>query len=597
MNLHQLLKSRLELAKKFTKDFHDDAKLSVKDYKADKFDGWANEALGYDELAHSIKYRYRYTSPLIFTTHEAMTASLFDQPPSLIIKQRGEDDYDNGEIIQAAYEYLVDKLGMEYVMTDAAWWFILIGYAAGHVSYKNDSDEVPIYDEITGEQMTDEMGQAMTRMIYKWDDPIVEIGDPFKEYYSPESKYSVKGDKIPYYFIKKLMDVEEIKQVYKKTVEADAVLEVSDKSEADDIQESDVQRAKTWFYYGEIPRSNRGEVPDWRAGAEYFIVMTEKKIVHKERIPEKYCRLLKWYGPPNEFFGFGIGKVLRQFQQEKSIRRGQQVRYADVAAYPKILIPAGVDYDPKVMNDPRANVSLVYDGESAPSYLSPPDLSNVLTITEEAADRDAQQASGMMDISAAKQESTIKTATGQSIFAEAAERRMRKAKKIFVQWYKELMVLVLKQAQQNWEESKITSITGEDGKRIEIELSRDSLKDIDFDRDVDIDPETVSVNKDVLRAQAVELYNMAKDDPQVDRKSLFKDLIKDGFGKSDPDRYVKDAEVEPGTVLVDQATGQPYTVDESGELVSQDQAQEMSNPTGNPNVPTSPSGIMGQINR
>ena len=79
--------------------------------------------------------------------------------------------------------------------------------------------------------------------------------------------------------------------------------------------------------------------------------------------------------------------------------------------------------------------------------------------------------------------------------------------------------MLLKLCQANWQSDKLVTITDEEsGEDMEVNISPDDLSDIDFDKDVDIDPESVTINKDVLRAQAIELYNITKDDPLVERK-------------------------------------------------------------------------------
>lgn len=593
MNLHNTLKARLELAKSFTKPFQEDVKKCVKDYEAEDVD--TSTLLNID-LAETVNRRYKFTIPVIFTNQEAMISSLFDRVPDIVISQGGEKDAEKKKKVEAAYKYLTDKLSIQWFMNDAAWWFILVGFAAAHGRYKQESETVPVLDEMTGEPMIDPMtGEPVTREVYTYDDPVLETGDPEKEYWSPESKFTVKGDEVPYYFREKAMSVEQVKDIYGKKVEPDTVLE---NVSADKKQENSTEfkRVKCYFYYGDIPRANKGEVKDWDNEAVYYIVMTDKEILYKEKLDEKYCKLIKWYGAPNKFFGFGIGKVLRNFQKEKSLRRGQQMRYADVAAYPKILLPAGTTVDEKALADPREIPTMMFNGENPPSYLSPPDMSNTLVMSDQKADEDAQKAAGILDLSAGSQGSITDKATGQAIFAEASERRMRQAKRRFVEFYEQVVIMLLKLAQKNWDSTKLVKITDEEGGEMEIEVSAADLKDVDFDTDVHIDGESVSYNKDVLRSQAIEFYNMTKDDPLINRKPVIADTIKDGFNRSDPERYLQDPVVPPGTVLIDPQTQQQFTVNETGELVGQQQEMAMGEPTGDTNVPSSEPGLIGGVN-
>lgn len=593
MNLHNTLKTRLAVAKSFTKKFQEEVKRSVKDYKAEDTDAATLMNLDYVETVNT---RYKFTIPLIFTNQEAMLASLFDRVPDLVISQGGVKDAEKANKVQAAYRYLTDKLSIQWFMNDAAWWFILVGFAAAHARYKQESETVPVIDETTGEPQIDPMtGEQMMREMFTYDDPILEVGDPLKEYWSPESKFTVKGDKIPYYFREELMSVDQVKEVYGKKVEPDAVLENASVEDKKSENSADFKRVKVYFYYGDVPTENKGEVKEWSSDAPYYIVLTDKEVLYKNRMDDKYCKLIKWYGAPNEFFGFGIGKVLRNFQREKSLRRGQQMRYADIAAFAKLLLPAGTTIDEKSANDPRENPTLFFDGEKPPSYLVPPDMSNTLQMADQKVDEDAQRASGMMDISTGGQKAGVDTATGQSIFAEASERRMRQAKRKFVEFYEQVIIMLLKLAQKNWQESKMVKITDDDGEEQSVEVTSDDLKDIDFDTDIHIDGESVTYNKDVLRSQAIEFYNMTKDDPLVNRKPVIADTMKDAFNKSNPERYIQEPPVAPGSILTDQ-TGQQFTVDETGSLVSAPMQQSMGIPTGDTNVASDPSAIQGQVN-
>lgn len=594
MKLINLLNLRKEVAEKFTEDFHSRVKSDVKVYNAEQPS--VLDALNID-LADIPNKRYQFTIPLVYTNHEAMLASMFDRVPDLMFSKGGKLDEEKVMKVKASYEYLKRKLDLEMLLTDIAWWFVLCGFASSHTSYQVISKEVPIYDEM-GQPMADEMGEIQTRTDFEYDDPIVEAGDPLKDYWSPESEFTFDGKKVPYYLRFKKLSPAEIKEKYGKEVEADTTLEkVGDTKE--DVK-SDTERVGTWFYSGTLPKEVSGQVKNWTADQIYYIVFTTKEVLYKKTIEEhvklneSLCRLVKWHGTPTTFFGFGLGKLLAPFQREKSIRRGQMIRYADVAAYPKLLVNSSSKQDNSALNDPRENRVLVYDGDK-PEYLQPPQISQIVGDTNELADQDAQRVSGLMDISAGSQSSsTVETATGQSIFADAAEKGVRKAKKTIMKWYKSQVILLFKLIQANWQSEKLVEITDDQGKSAETSVSAQDLSDVDFDKDIDIDPESVSINKDVLRAQAIEMYNMTKDDPLVERKESIKHVYQNGFNVKDPERFIKDQELQPGQQLLDPATGQNYVVDESGEVVSQDSAQNMAQPTqGMP--PTSPAGVMGAV--
>lgn len=592
MKLIDLLKQRKNLAKKFTqKEFTDRVKDDLKYYNAmpPELPDVSNI-----DLLEAFNRRYNFTIPLVFTNHESMMASMFDRVPDLIFTQKGKFDHSKAVKVEATYEYLKDKLDLESFATDAAWWYILSGFVSSHADYVKKTIDQPMIDEETGEEVYDESGQLKTYTDYEYDDPVIEVDDPFKVYFSPESEFSYSAQKVPYYIKKKLLEPEEIKRVYKKDVKPDATMEG-----ADDIKEegakTDLDRVKTWSYYGTLPKKVSGEVKGWEHDKLFYIVFTEKEILYKEDVDIKACRVAKWHGQPNKFFGFGIGKLLRPFQKEKSIRRGQQVRFADVAAFPKIILPDGGEIDIKTLRDPREQLVITYDKDQGkPEYMAAPNIGSAVNDANSMADQDAQQASGMLDISqGAQNTSTVKTATGQTIFADAAEKRIRLAKKKFFKFYRENVILLLKLCQMNWDSEKLISITDENGEDQTISVTAADLADVDFDNDVEIDVESVTINKDILREQAIALYDRVKDDPLIERKEVFKDMISKGFGIKNPERLLKQSPVPAGTQLVDPNSGQMFLVGESGELIDQATAEQMRNPTGEQGIPSSNSGIMG----
>lgn len=596
MKLLDLLNLRKDLANKFTEDFHKRVKRDLKVYRADQPS--VLDSLNID-LVDVPNKRYQFTIPLVFTNHESMMASMFDRVPELIFTKGGAQDEQKARKVRAAYEYLKDKLDLEMILTDVAWWFVLSGFASAHNSYQVISKDVPIYDD-NGQPVLDMNGEVLTRTEYEYDDPIVEVGDPLKESYSPESEFTFDAKKVPFYLRSKKLTPAEIKDKYGKDVDADTSLEGVDNVK--DTVKSDVERTECHFYAGTLPKDVSGQVKGWTADKVYYIVFTSKEVLYKKsleehiKLNESLCRIVKWYGAPTDFFGFGLGKLLSPFQREKSIRRGQMIRYADVAAYPKILVEQSSKIDDSALNDPRENRVLTYQ-DSKPEYLQPPQISQIVGDTNQLADQDAQQASGLMDISQGSQNSSVvKTATGQSIFADAAEKRVRKAKKLLMSWYKSEVILLLKLCQANWQSEKLVDITDEaTGQVFEETISSEDLSDVDFDKDVTIDPESVSINKDVLRAQAIELYNMTKDDPIVDRKQVVKHVYQNGFNVKDPERFIKDQNIQPGTQLVNPQTGEQFVVDESGELVSQQSQQEMAQPTDQGMPATSQAGVMGGV--
>lgn len=598
MKLIDLLIQRKNLAKDFTKkNFQERLKEELRYYEA--MPPEMLDVLNVD-LVEATNRRYNFIIPLIFTNHESMMASMFDRVPEIVFFQSGADDEGKEKSVRAAYEYLKKSLDLETFMNDAAWWFILSGFTSAHAGYKQKTEDKPVLDD-NGQPVLDEVtGEVKTYTDFTEDDPTIEVDDPLKVAFSPESEFSYGADKVPYYVREKLMEVEEVKRTYdkddKKDIQADATIDKNEGLSTKDAVKSDLDRVRVNFYYGRLPKEVAGEVKGWDYEKEYLVVFTTKTILHVEESPfgQKMCRLLKWHGAPNKFFGFGIGKLLQPFQREKSIRRGQQVRFADVAAFPKILLPNDTEVDKKALRDPREEIVILFDQERGkPEYLSAPNIGSAVSDANQQADQDAQQASGMMDLSTGSQQtSTVDTATGQTIFADAAERRMRLAKKKFLKFYRECVILLLELAKQNWQSDKLVHIMGEDGQMETMTVNAQSLSDIDFDTDVDIDAESVTLNKDVIRQQAIELYDRVKDDPLVDRKEVFKYMLENGFEIKNGERFMNEAQVPPGTELVDPLTNQMFIVGESGELIDQQTMSELRQPDGG-EIASTPGGIAG----
>lgn len=589
--LLSFLSTRKTLAKSFGKDYRKEVDRCVADYEAkeDQIEGLHKKL--------SVNRRYEFVIPYIFATHESYLSSIFEKAPDLVISGRGARDEQKAMKIRAAYEYLWDKLDLDAFVTDSAWWYLLAGMASADIGFKSEFREVPAIDPETGEEMFEEDGTPIMTIVYEYNDPTIAVDEPKKIYFAPESKYSPDAKKVPFHFREALMYKEDVEDIYGRKVEATDELEVEDLQ--DDIKkyQDELDRVKVFKYNGSIPKKyeklvnealaakaeESGEEPEvWELNAPYYVCFTTSAVLHIEKRDRqnRNLRLVRWHGRPDKFYGFGLGKTLRQFQKELSIRRGQQIRYADVAAYAKIALEATSTTDPKSLNDPRENVVVTYT-DKPPSYLTPPDLSNTLILTEEKAREDAQFVSGMLDMSKGAQDSrTVDTATGQMMFAQSAEKRVTKARKELGKYLREVVIQLLKLCAIHWDETKLFTITDEEGNEHDLEISSDDLKDIDFDNDINIDLETITVNKEIMREQVVALYDKTKDDPLIERRKIFKLLLREGFNIKNPDMYIKESELQPGMRLIDEATGQPYVVGEDGELMPEQVQEELAEPTG-----------------
>jgi len=592
--LLSFLKARLDIAKDFTKKkFIEDSKKSIDDYNFAKFNNLFMP-VDTDKIALAANRRYNQTLPVIFTYVEALKASVFDRYLDIVIKQRGKDDEDKALIIKATYAYLKDKLNLENFQLRAFEWFALLGFVSAHTSFKSEFYETPLTND-NGEEEIDENGEMVMLPVYTFNDPVVKLNKYDKVFYSPESEFEDSDNaSIPYFFIQDIITEDEAKNIYGKKVEADISLSNEDEDFDSKEHSRELKRVGVYHYYGNIPSEYKKEVQNWDVDNKYYCVFSEKKILAKPEFkPFSPVAIGKFLGLPDTFFGFGYGKIGRYFQQEKSVRRGQQTRLADLAAFPKWLIKddGTTDIDFRALSDPRALPFLKYKG-NPPELSRTPNLAEVVTASEQSANNDAQQAFGILDLVASSQEgSTVGTATGQSIFADASNKRIKLAKSKFGRFYLQVVINLFKLCAENWEDEKVVTLTDDQGNSQDVTLTKDKLKNIDFDSDLVINVESQSVNKDIQKAQNIELYDRTKDDPTINRKEIMKKLLRENYNIKDTEKYFTQSQIPPGTQLTDQM-GNQFIADETGQVVPAEAQMNTARPSGG-NVPSSQSGIMG----
>ncbi len=538
MTLLELLKARYSSAKSYTDKYIKEVKLCLEDYHCEKINQVKKDTTIYDKHL-SIK-RYELPIPYIYSTHESMLASLFEKPLELVFSGKGQADEDKGNLVKGVYKYLYDKLDLDDFLQESAWWFLLAGFVSSHQNYDvkiSGYEGVPGSD---GQPMMDAQGQPLQVPIYEWNDPRVFIDNPLKTYFAPDSEFTVKGDKIPFIVREKLVPADEVARTYevkKEDLPATERLEVGDYKAKDTEAESDIKRVKVMYYCGVIPEENKDEVEAWDAEQKYYAIFTDNKILNISE-DEKETIIAKWFGSPNSFFGFGIGKTLRTMQKEMSIRRGQMVRYADLHAYPWLTLDGQTKIDQNALQDILKRKPLVFQGQP-PTYLQPPKISDTVIQADQIARSDGQFISGTLDMSKGAQETnTVKTATGQQLFAQSQDKRIEKARKALVKYFKYVVINLFKLARDNWDQEKIIEITDEEGNKEQMPVTGNSLADINFDTDIDIQLATVTLNKDTIAQRAIDLYDKVKDDPLVDRRKIFVMMMKDGFNKKNPERFM-----------------------------------------------------------
>jgi len=588
------LNQQVDKAKKYTEQFTKRNKRDVDLYEGKHVKALASVVENGDIVSQynmAQDKRYEVVDRMIFTNTEGAKASMFDRPPDLVFKSRNASGDQKKQLIMGVYEYLKDKLNLMEFANQALHWFVLSGFTTACIDYVSKSYDAVAFDE-DGQPMLDEFGETVTYKKYVYDDPVIYATDPQKTFFANGSKFSIDMKKVPYFVKEEMIDVDEIKATYKKKVQATSV-------DANSEDKKSANMAKIYFYYGRVPKKYKDKVESWDVGAEYYIVFTKQKMLYSKRKKRRQAKIAKWYSQPNSFFGFGFGFIGEPYQISKEQRRGQIGRSADYSAFPKLAIKNDGEEktNPEDWKDPRENLVVTYSSER-PDYIQSPGIGDSVLKDLEKTESDAQSSFGLLDISTgAQQSNTVDTATGQTLFADAAQKRIKYGKALFMSFYRECVIELFKQCQENWQEPKTITITNDDGETEEIPVSGKELADIDFDKDLDIDPEGITVNKDVIREQMIALYDKVKEDPLVDRRKVFADMLRKGFGVTNPERYLKEASpVEPGTVLTNPQTGEQFTVDESGTVMSQEAQDDMAKPTADGGqVATTQQGVQNGV--
>lgn len=583
-SLLQVLNARLDVAKRFTKEFQQSTKEWIDLYNAE-----TPKAKSIEEIIDRDN-RYQYTAKTVFDNVEKYRSSFFEKPPEVMYAKKGKKDEEKAEKIASAWEYLKDKTNFKQFMDDTFTYFALCGFTAGHVGYKKEI-----------ETTIDEEGIEYTKFIE--DDPILEPYDHENEWFMPDSVFSPDAKQVMY-FRKKKLTQSAVMETFGKEVKPDESILTDDIEEEKDTVKGELSRCGVYFYTGTLPKKplvafinrevqeSESEVADLSETKDIFYVAFTKNVVlsvDKSPIKEQTCALGRWYSSPKKFFGFGLGKQLEEEQRQESIRTGQLIRYADVYAYPKLAIDlADAGTDPKQIMD--RNHQIITFRKNKPDYLSPPSSNGAIDAMMGKNSENIQTNSGLADLSKMQESKTMETATGQTQVADSNEKRIKVAKEKYFEFLKQIIIKVFKYAQAEWQDSKVRYITDEDGETREIEIKPEDFADIDFDTDISIDFESATTNKDVIRQQSIALYDKAKDDPIVDRKKLFKKMLKDGFNEKNPDSFIKESSITPGMKFIGE-DDQEYIADESGSVVPLQAMQDLGTPSGDMNPAADQSAV------
>lgn len=570
MTLLGFLNQNYSLAKAYTKKFHDEVKEAIRDYEAEP----AVKKNGVHDKHVATKGRYDITIPYIFATHESMLASLFEKLPEIVITGRTSENVDDANILKALYDYIIDMCDLDEFLETSMWWFILAGFAVSNAEYKVEQDGEAPQLNANGEPMVDEMGEPIMIPTYSYHDPVVHVENLLKVYFSPDSEFSVDGKKIPHLYTESLMEPEEVESIWGKEVEADEEIEVDGLSE--DKDKNVLKRCRVMRFYGRVSKECGEYLQEydleWKFGKEYKIIFTKDTILYAEE-REKPQRFVKLYGALNKFFGYGIAKTLKPFQDDMSVRRSQQLRYADMFAFPWLLLDSAGTYDQKSIEDYRKKKPLTYT-EKKPEYLVPPNMPDSIMKADEASRSDAQFVSGTLDLSSGAQDTnTVETATGQQLFAQGQDKRTNKMRKSIAKYYREVVIQLFKLCRDNWDGHKELTYVSEDGEQQELLVSADDLRRIDFDTDVDFNLDSVSVNQDILSQRWISLLEKVPDLPYADGRKIYQKALRESFKIQNPENYTVDEQQE--MINAGMQPGAPAQPMESPEEVPAEQPQTM----------------------
>jgi len=533
------LKSRLGLAERFSRERNKLVKKWIKDYKLETI-----------QEASIVDLSNKIHIPYIFSTIESGLPTIFERIPTIILTQRGKMDREFTEFASKIWNYLNEKLRLEEEIENVGTMFKLIGM--GQLKYGWEIKTTTVTQEEQTFIQTEE-GTIPQTVYNEYQVPVKNL--PFVKsvnyssiFYSPESVFTTDDEEneIPYIICRYVKTQEEIEQQYEvKLNDEDLELlnlqeispELANDSILKEFSEGDLKRGVIYEYYGLLSKKLTDD-PDWEADKNYYLVYNKNKILKKpEAMFKKPFLLIGNYGIPTEFWKFGEAKVLRELEQDVSLGRSRMMDIRDKYGT-KVAIPEGTQVDEAALKRPADFTIMRFSGNQIPVYVTPPPIPEALLIALEQSRTDLQMASAQLDISRGGQQSTVKTATGQTIFAQAAEKRLNRQKKKIGNLIKALARNLLQLCGENWDEEELVKITDIPIEEIQQKSYLEKLKKVGSLYDISIDQESVSLNRETIAAQAIALYREVKDDPLVNRQEVLKEALKVGFGVQDFDRFL-----------------------------------------------------------
>lgn len=552
-DLLSLLKSRLTLAKKWAKKPHDAYKEWMREYEIEDISDT-------DELRDKVRIGY------IFRHAESDMPAIFDDQPELFFKGRGTTLKDKEKYFEEGYDYLWDIQHFDEKVEDAGLYFDILGMGIVKSPYVTKTKAVsePQIDQLTQQPLLDAKGQPLMNEyeVPVIDNPEAEAVNLFKVYFSPETKFHPVLDykHCPYLFEEQAMIKEEIKAVFGKDVDPTEILKLDDSdvnidlTGEKDLVKDDLKRTTVYEYYGTLPEEQAREIKgdsDWVYDKDYHVYFTLNEVLKSEdsQYDIKPYFLVGNYGLANKFWKFGDAKHLKPLVRELEQYRTQILRHTRKMANPKPLIPKEGNIDKLAFRNPNVGEPVEYSGQAAPSYLNPPNLGAEVGVGVEQARLDLEKTSGSFDLNTGGGQSQVRSPRGIQVFSEAADKNIRRKRKKIARFIREIIIFQFKQIAVNWapDDERLVEMAGENQQEAGNILSY--FGDSKLLARLDIEVESLSVNRTQQRQDSLDLLELALKSEQlhpglVNLTELWKDVLQNGYGKKDADRYLVSDQVK-----------------------------------------------------
>lgn len=560
----QLLKSRLTIAKAWCKKPHKAWREWINEYNIEDFGDT-------EEIRDKVRIGY------VFRKVESELPAIFDDQPDLFIKGRHPNTKDIEPLIEGTYDYLWDIQRLEEVIEDSATFFELIGMGFVISPWVTKTKKVaqmiqePIIDETTGQPVVDPTtGQPAMHQVQQYldvpiiDNPMAESQDPFKIFFSPETKFGpvMSSKNCPGYFIERVTTREEIKSRFNKDVDAGESLDLKDSDTEDEIDDEiekhgdvvkdDLKRVTYYEYYGVLTeeaakgiKDEDGQTVEWTYDQEYHTFFTKNEELKAEACPyESYPLFIMGnYGLANKFWKVGSAKYLIPLVQEYEMYRSQILEHTRKMSNPKTMVPTEADMDEKAFRDPRTGVIVKFANGVAPSYLSPAPLGREVEVGTNIVKSDLEQTSGQSNLGGGSNESTVKTPRGIQAFSEAADKNVRRKRKKIARVLRELIIFQFQQIAKYWKPEDNHTLAIMDGQGSQnVQVTQEVLQVLDGVNqmyNIDIEIESLSINKVQMRQDALNLWDLANQAPDIfNRSEVAKWMLQSGFSMKDGDRFL-----------------------------------------------------------